>query len=66
MIPDAHTFTALCRENCVAQIPNGPCTLCRNGFAPPDCCNCPPPLTEIDGVCSEFLKINFHSQCIAD
>ena len=27
---------------------------CNNGFALPDCCNCPPGLTEVNGVCSEF------------
>ena len=27
---------------------------CLNGFALPDCCDCPPGRTEDNGVCSEF------------
>ena len=32
---------------------------CLNGFALPDCCNCPPGLTEDNGVCSEFYYYNY-------
>ena len=27
---------------------------CLNGFALPDCCDCPPGRTEDNGLCSEF------------
>ena len=32
---------------------------CLNGFALPDCCDCPPGRTEDNGVCSEFYNVHF-------
>ena len=68
-------IVAFCRDNCRLFRPNnlGGCLTCRAGFTgAPECCECEPGKTEVNGVCSKchipsnirsfesYLIHNFH------
>ena len=45
---------AFCKLNC-AVIGSSGCTTCKDGFMrEPECCQCEPGRTEVNGVCSKY------------
>ena len=45
---------AFCKSNC-AVIGSSGCTTCKTGFMrEPECCQCEPGRTEVNGVCSKY------------
>ena len=54
--PHYYVLIAFCRDNCRLFRPDnlGGCQTCRAGFTgAPECCQCEPGKTEVDGQCSK-------------
>jgi hypothetical protein len=50
-------LAAFCQSNC-AVIGTSGCTTCKSGFiTEPECCQCEPGRTEVNGVCSKYNNV---------